>query len=186
MRFVDDLGSIGARFGNSLERQTYRARRKRSNESNAAHTFDSIKQFQNFCQVVQTCVHESVIVQQNKSKTSATSCKRQCLKTPLSMDIDGSTLVYIYIYIYIYTSALLLLSSNICIAYQVAQARWLHPGVASKTDIRPKQHRMTQAARGTGTPVWPQHHGLAQAPQTGPSTTDWPRHPRQAQARSYQ
>ena len=41
-------------------------------------------------------------IQLKESKTSANATNLQRLKTPSSMDIDGSTLVYIYIYIYLY------------------------------------------------------------------------------------
>ena len=84
VRFVDDLGLMRGRFETNLERRAHQTRRQRSNKSNAAHTVDSIKHIPNFCQLVQTCAPSNAIAQQSKSKTSATSCKRWCMKTPSS------------------------------------------------------------------------------------------------------
>ena len=94
--------------------------------------------------------------------------------------------IYIYIYIYIYTSALLLLSSNNCIANHVAQARRSHPRLTQAAQIPPptqiasgsKGHGhpdwpQHQAAGGTGTFDWLQHYRLHQA-AGGTSTPDWP------------
>ena len=54
VRFVDDLGLICGPFQKKLERRAHQTRRQRSNQSNAAHTIDSIKHIQSFCQLVQT------------------------------------------------------------------------------------------------------------------------------------
>ena len=66
----------------------------------------------------------------------------------------------IIFWMYVCTRALLLLSSNKCIALPVAQVTWWHPwyGTAPWT--------------GPGTLVWPWHPGLALAPWIGSGTLD--------------